>query len=236
MKKLLVIMPLYNKEKFVERAIDSILSQTFQNFVLYIINDCSTDNSLKKIKKYLDNSKIKLINNQNNMGAYYSRNVGLQMLEKEDFDIYTVHDADDFSYSRRFEKAIKIFEDDKVIGLEDYSLRIGGVPPAWHSKEGFTTPNHAHAFFSKKAFDILGYYDNALYGADTEYWKRILKYNQINKKYLTHTLKELLYYAQVNSDSLIFKYGKDLRDEYFKKHMSKINKMKSDKDFYQSFL
>ena len=80
-------MPLYNKEKFVERAIDSILNQTFQNFVLYIINDCSTDNSLKKIKKYLDNPKIKLINNQTNMGAYYSRNVGLQLLEKEDFDI-----------------------------------------------------------------------------------------------------------------------------------------------------
>jgi glycosyltransferase involved in cell wall biosynthesis len=235
MKKLLIIMPLYNKEQWIERSIDSILNQTFKNFNLCIVNDCSTDNSLEKIQKYLNSSQIILINNEKNMGAYYSRNVGLQLLEKENYDVYTVHDADDFSDSTRFEKIMKVFENNNTIGVEDYSLRIGGTAPDWHSKEGFATPNHAHAFLSKTAFDIFGYYDNALYGADTEYWKRILKYNQINKKYVTHTLEELLYYAQVNSNSLIFKYGKDLRDEYFKKHMSKIDKMKLDKDFYKSF-
>jgi hypothetical protein len=42
-------------------------------------------------------------------------------------------------------------------------------------------PNHAHAFFNKKVFDILGYFDNSKFGADTEYWKRLSQYVSLNK-------------------------------------------------------
>lgn len=235
MKKLLVIMPLYNEEEWVERAINSILNQTFQNFTLCIINDCSTDNSLKKIEKYLNNPKVLLINNKKNMGAYYSRNVGLQLLEKEDFDLYTVHDADDFSDSTRFEKLVNFFKDDNLFCVDDYSLRIGGIPPEWLVKLGENMPNIAHAFYNKKAFEILGYFDNSLYGADNEYWHRLLRYVQINKKYSIHRVNELLYYSQVTKNNLTLKYGIDLRKLYYNKYKAKIENMKKEKDFYKSF-
>jgi len=234
-KKLLVIMPLYNDELYVERAIDSILNQTFKNFELCIINDCSTDNSLNKIEKYLSNSKVRLINNDKNMGAYYSRNTGLQLLEKENFDIYTIHDADDFSDSTRFEKIIKFFNNDNLLGLEDLQLKIGGMPPSWLIELGKTMPNHAHAFFNKKVFNILGYFDNSKFGADTEYWHRLLRYIRINAGGSVFGFNELLYYAQITEDNLIIQYQEDERDLYFKKNMEGINKMVDVKDFYKPF-
>ena len=235
MKKLLIIMPLYNDALYVERAIDSIINQTFKNFKLYIINDCSTDNSLTKIEKYLKDDRIKIIHNKENMGAYYSRNVGLKILEKENFDIFTIHDSDDFSDSTRFEKAIEFFNDENLLGLEDLELRIGGMPPEWLVPLGKTMLNHAHAFFNKKVFDILGYFDNSKFGADTEYWKRLSQYVSLNKNYSIHSLHKLLYYAQITGKNLTLKHGEDVRDMYFKKHMKEIENMKDDKDFYRSF-
>lgn len=228
-------MPLYNDELYVERAIDSILNQTFKNFELCIINDCSTDNSLNKIEKYLSNSKVRLINNDKNMGAYYSRNTGLQLLEKENFDIYTIHDADDFSDSTRFEKIVKFFNNDNLLGLEDLQLKIGGMPPSWLIELGKTMPNHAHAFFNKKVFNILGYFDNSKFGADTEYWHRLLRYIRINAGGSVFGFNELLYYAQITEDNLIIQYQEYERDLYFKKNMEGINKMVNVKDFYKPF-
>ena len=235
MKKLLVVMPLYNEEKFVERAINSIINQTFQNFVLCIINDCSTDNSLQKIQKYLNDPKVRLINNKKNMGAYYSRNVGIKILEAEDFDVYTVHDADDFSDSTRFEKLINFFEDENLICLEDNYLRIGETPPNWLGLPGQTIPNCAHAFYSKKAFEILGYFDDSRFGADMEYWHRLLKYVKIKPQYSMNRVSELLYYSQITGNNLILKYGNDIRESYFNQHTNKIKNMKKEKDFYKSF-
>lgn len=228
-------MPLYNEEEFVERAINSIINQTFQNFVLCIINDSSTDNSLQKIQKYLNNPKVRLINNETNRGAYYSRNVGLQILETEDFDVYTVHDADDFSDSTRFEKLMNFFEDENLICLDDYYLRIGEIPPAWLGKPGEIMPNCAHAFYSKKTFETLGYFDNSFFGADMEYWHRLLRYVNINTKYSIDRLNQLLYYSQITGNNLILKYGNDIRELYFNKQIKKIKNMKKEKDFYKPF-
>lgn len=235
MKKLLVVMPVHNDGMYIERAINSIINQTFQNFVLYIVNDLSTDDSLNKIEKYLHNPKIRLINNEKNGGCFYSKNTGISLLETEDFDVYTTHDADDFSDSTRFEKVMNIFNNENIIALEDYELRIGGMVPDWYNKPGETMPNHAHAFFSKKAFSLFGYYDNFFCGADTDYWHRAIRYSKINPSYIVFTLPELLYYAQVTGNNMILKYGKEIRDPYFKKHMEEISKMKEDKDFYRPF-
>lgn len=62
-------MPVYNGEKYLADAIESILNQTYTNFEFIIINDGSTDNSLKIIEKYakLDN-RIKIINRENKGG------------------------------------------------------------------------------------------------------------------------------------------------------------------------
>lgn len=76
-----IIMPLYNVEKYIEKCLASIKDQTFKSYELIIIDDCSTDNSLVLVMKFIkDNPEIKciIIQNDQNRGASYSRNIGMQ--------------------------------------------------------------------------------------------------------------------------------------------------------------
>lgn len=74
-----VVMPNYNGHRFVEQAIDSVLSQTYQYFELLIVDDCSKDDSLQLIKrKAQSDSRIRVIALENNAGVANARNVGIR--------------------------------------------------------------------------------------------------------------------------------------------------------------
>ncbi len=77
--KISIIMPMYNSEKYIGLAIQSLLNQTFKDFEAILIDDCSTDNTLKVAKKFKD-ERIKIIQNEKNLGMPGSvRNVGLNV-------------------------------------------------------------------------------------------------------------------------------------------------------------
>lgn len=104
--KLSVLMPVYNASLFLKQAIESILNQTYKDFEFIIINDGSTDNSLEIIKSFND-SRIKIINNEKNLGIIKSRNIGLESAGGK----YIANmDSDDISLPTRFEKQISYFE------------------------------------------------------------------------------------------------------------------------------
>lgn len=74
-----IITPVYNCEHYIEDTINSILAQTYSNWELILIDDCSTDASVAIIKeKYLQDARIRLISNKANSGAAVSRNNGIQ--------------------------------------------------------------------------------------------------------------------------------------------------------------
>lgn len=76
--KISIIMPIYNKEEYLYRSIGSVLNQTFNDYELIAINDCSTDNSLKILRKFSKkDSRIKIIVNVKKSGCFYSRAVGI---------------------------------------------------------------------------------------------------------------------------------------------------------------
>ncbi|MDO4870528.1 MAG: glycosyltransferase family 2 protein [Candidatus Saccharibacteria bacterium] len=73
-----VIIPFYNSEAYLNRAIESVVNQTYTDWEIILIDDKSTDNSLKIAKKWVSkNKQIKLIVNKNNLGAAISRNIGI---------------------------------------------------------------------------------------------------------------------------------------------------------------
>ena len=73
-----IITPCYNSNDFISETIDSVINQSYKNWELLIIDDCSTDNSVEIIQKYLEkDSRIKLFINNKNSGAAVSRNLGL---------------------------------------------------------------------------------------------------------------------------------------------------------------
>ena len=71
-----IVVPLYNAEKYIETCIVSILNQTFENFELIVVDDCSTDKSLEIVRNYQD-PRIKIIHQFKNSGESSSRNLGL---------------------------------------------------------------------------------------------------------------------------------------------------------------
>ncbi len=116
-QKISVLMPVYNCEKFLNKAIDSILSQTFENFEFIIINDGSTDNTSSIINTYKD-KRLKLISNTQNMGISHSLNKGMYYASGE---YLARQDADDISDQDRFKLQLEYLKSNEV-DLVDTSI------------------------------------------------------------------------------------------------------------------
>ena len=78
--KVSVIIPVYNSEKYIEKCINSVLEQDYQEFELILINDGSKDGSLKILERYKEKYKEKIVLvNQENCGVSKTRNKAIQM-------------------------------------------------------------------------------------------------------------------------------------------------------------
>lgn len=88
-----VVIPTYNNEKTIERAILSIVAQSYTDWELIVVNDCSTDGTAEVVKKYLTDPRICLITNEVNQGVGVSRKVGIDNSKGE---FITFLDSDDF--------------------------------------------------------------------------------------------------------------------------------------------
>ena len=110
-----VIMPVFNSSKYLKEAIQSILDQSFENFEFIILNDNSTDESLKIIKEFqLIDKRIVLINKTENFGPSLLRNEGIEIAKAE---FIAFMDADDVAVSQRFIKQIEVLKNNNDIGL-----------------------------------------------------------------------------------------------------------------------
>jgi glycosyltransferase involved in cell wall biosynthesis len=116
-------MPVFNSEKFIYQAIQSILDQTFQDFELIITDDGSTDNSLSIIETFND-KRIKLIKNTSNLGLTASRNDAINISNGE---YIAFLDSDDISRQDRLEKQIAFLENNKEFGMIDKALGRWGA-------------------------------------------------------------------------------------------------------------
>lgn len=98
-----IIMPAYNAEKYIEEAIQSVLKQTYTNWELIIVNDCSTDKTEQIIKEYQEDQRIKLYSLLKNKGVANARNVALK---KAAGRYVAFLDSDDIWLPEKLEKQI----------------------------------------------------------------------------------------------------------------------------------
>jgi glycosyltransferase involved in cell wall biosynthesis len=128
-----VILPAYNGERYLREAVESILSQTFSDFELLIIDDGSSDRSAEIIRSY-DDARIVLISNETNKGLPYSLNRGLARAR----GTYIARmDQDDISLPTRFEEQVRFMENHPEIGIVGAWMRSLGKPEGYVMK-GFT--------------------------------------------------------------------------------------------------
>ncbi len=129
-----VIMPVYNAEKYVKEAINSILTQTYTNFEFIIINDGSTDNSLQLVLEFNDR-RIKLFDNEYNKGLVFSLNKAIELAKGQ----YLARmDADDISMPTRLEEQMKFlvnYPNIDLVGTSAYIINNKGKQiKTWHVK------------------------------------------------------------------------------------------------------
>lgn len=111
--KISVIMPVYNAEKYIREAIESILQQTEEDFELIIIDDCGKDSSIDIAKGIKDN-RICIMHNEKNMGIAYSRNRGLEAARGK---YIALMDDDDIAPLNRFEIETCFLDEHKEIDV-----------------------------------------------------------------------------------------------------------------------
>ncbi len=188
-----VVMPLYNAEKYVKKTIHSILNQTYRDFELIIVDDCSTDNSVQVVESIQDN-RIKLFCNEKNMGIAYTRN---RALENSNGKYIAIMDDDDISPEYRFEVAIQFMENNPhidVVGgntciIDENDTVVGIFPQAIRNPKlvkaqlmlgnifGNSTALVRREFIEKHH---IRYKDN-MYGAeDYQFWAECSLYGDIS--------------------------------------------------------
>lgn len=108
-----IIVPVYNSEKFIKDTIKTVEEQTYENWELLLVNDCSTDNSKKIIEKYEKKDKrIKLIDLEQNSGAAIARNTGI---DRANGKYIAFLDSDDLWEKEKLEKQIKFIKKNNCV-------------------------------------------------------------------------------------------------------------------------
>ena len=108
-----VLITCFNSEKFIEETIKSVLNQTFKDFEIVIVDDASTDSSIKIIQSF-DDARIRLIRNNENLKISKARNIGIR--ESKGHYI-AILDSDDLSHKRRLELQVNFLNANSEIGI-----------------------------------------------------------------------------------------------------------------------
>lgn len=126
--KFSIIIPLYNKAPYVEKAIQSVLTQTYQEFELIVIDDGSNDGSLEKIQKFRS-SKVQIVS-QENQGVSITRNNGVKLAK---YDYIAFLDADDWwksTFLQEMKKVIEKYPNAGIYGSSYYKVKNNKFIPA----------------------------------------------------------------------------------------------------------
>jgi glycosyltransferase involved in cell wall biosynthesis len=201
-----VIITTYNNEKYIKRAIDSILNQSYQDFEIIVVDDASKDGTADIVKDFND-PRILFFQSEINCGTYYSKNFGIQQARGE---FIAIQDSDDYSDKFRLEKQVKCLNEhsEYVITKSQY-IRVDAQGKILiQPRMGFAT-----SVIRRVLFDVIGYYDSVRVAADDEYDCRIKAIFGNNSIGL---IKEILYFALDREDSLqyIIKIKSEARKNY----------------------
>lgn len=98
-----IIVPVYNVEPYVSRCLDSLLSNTYKNFLVFCVDDGSTDNSAAVVEEYAKKDKRIILRRQENQGVSAVRNNGLKAAFEKDCDVIGFVDSDDWVHPQYIE-------------------------------------------------------------------------------------------------------------------------------------
>ena len=240
MKRLAVIMPVYNASEYIDLAINSILNQSFEDFDLYIIDDCSIDDSFSKAKNY-DDSRVNVFKNDENLGIAKTLNEAIKKIYIN-YEYIARMDADDYSFPNRFKLQIDFLDQNRTIslcGTQGYWLKdmhvipdSNWVYPTQHPNIRFnlmfsTCFGHSSVIFRSTVFNDSLFYNESLQTCeDWDLWARL-----VLKHKVANLPDFLLKYRIVNTSN---HRAKDKQEQHFKERSCIISKYLENYDIYWS--
>lgn len=206
--KVSVIIPLYNYQNYITETITSVIGQTFSDISLVVVDDCSTDNSVDVVEKWMKyhesrNIGMTLARNMKNAKLSITRNTGIYISRSE---YCFMLDADNIIYPRCIEKHVSALLDRPAAGAAYSLLEVFGgasdiIGAGVFTKDGLKRGNFidAMAMFRRSMLLEMGGYEHIPYGwEDYDLWLRMLDADQI----AIHIPEILARYRQHDSSML----------------------------------
>lgn len=200
-----IIVPVYNAERTIDETINSVISQTYTQWELILINDGSTDNSEEKIKSFND-ARI-IYHKQKNQGVASARNLGLRSAKG---DLIAFLDSDDLWSTKKLSSSIELIQRshcDLVYTKIRMFTDSVNTSVAYEYSEPINEENDYYRLLifdyiptltvviKKDVLDDIGYFDSSLYGTeDWDLWIRVAKKYKI--KFLS---EELAFYRYLET-------------------------------------
>lgn len=181
-----VVIPLYNKENYITRAIESVLSQEYKDFELIVIDDGSTDNSLDKIK-FISDPRLRVVE-QLNQGVGAARNKGIIESKYEWIAFLDADDAWFKGHLKELSNIIKLFPNSRMVSakvlqikdskklpiIKDTNLsNIRSIDYFYECSRQTDILHSSSVAINKEVFRKIGGFSNKKIGEDVEYWVKI---------------------------------------------------------------
>ena len=224
-----IVLPVYNGAQYLAESIDSCIAQTYKNWELIIINDCSKDNSLDIAEKYavLD-TRIRVLSNEVNLKLPASLNKGFREA-KGDYYTWTSHD--NIMHSEMLGKFVNYLQTNLDVGL----VTANYIAIDTQNKELYTVSHPDPTLFMpvgnlvcsaflyrREIAEKVGEYDTNLFLIeDYDYWIRIWLNSKIGK------IHEELYYTRMHDQALTKQREKEIAQRLFEirlKYFEPFNK------------
>lgn len=206
-----VIMPTYNRAYVLNNAIDSVLGQTYDDWELIVVDDCSSDDTGNVVRKYMQrDSRIKYIRQEKNKGANACRNFGIKSAKGE---YIALLDSDNVWYAHKLEKQIELLRnaDDDIAVVYCREKKVDGENESNFPIDNFEAEDikeilcqrnvidSSTALIKKECFYKIGFFDETLPRLqEWEFFIRLL----VVHNYKALFINEILNVSYIQNDSI----------------------------------
>lgn len=216
-----VLMPVYNAERFLKRAIESVLAQTFTGFEFLIINDGSSDKSVSIIQSFSD-ARIRLVHNEKNSGVIETLNKGIALAKG---NYIARMDADDICADQRFEKQVAYLQQHpETAAVATYIMQINANEDqlgAWDQDAENTTPEqlfntlaktnciaHPTVMIRREILSRYAYHKQQKGSEDWDLWMRLF-----SDGYRIDKIPEFLLFYRIHTASVTALHNREVTQE-----------------------
>lgn len=202
-----IVLPVYNGERFLRASIDSVIAQTYQNWELLVVDDCSTDSTAEIVTEYVQRDRrIKYYKNEVNLRLPRNLNRGFSLAQGS----YLTWTSDDNVFRptaiEKMYNALKAnpeaqfaYASCDITDEEDNVIEYMMLYPGIEKKAVGWNPVGACFLYTRKVYETVGEYDpDALYVEDFDYWQRIFMRFKVVPVY------EILYSYRSQKGALTF--------------------------------